>query len=94
MTTLKEIGRVGGWRYAVAASGDQFEVLRQDIRFDQVEEFLAEAPTFKAAVRKAAFAMVQEIKRKKRMVTANSANARIGDQNLETLPASVNVRRR
>jgi hypothetical protein len=82
MTTLKEIGRVGGWRYVVAASGNHFEVLRQDLKFDQLEEFLAEAPTFKSAARKAAYAMVQEIKRKKRMVATNSSSAQIDVQNL------------
>lgn len=82
MTTLKEIGRVGGWRYLIALSGNHFEVLRQDLKFDQVEEFLAEATTFKSAARKAAYVMVQEIKRKKRMVAANSSNEQVDVQNL------------
>ena len=40
MSEVTEIGRVGGWRYVVVRSGYEFEVLRQDLRFDQVEEAL------------------------------------------------------
>lgn len=62
MTALKEIGRVGGWRYVVIPSGELFEVWRLDIRAAQAQEFLAEAPTFKSAARKAVRVMVQGIK--------------------------------
>ena len=66
-STLIEIGRVGGWRYLAARRGNGFEVLRQDIRFDQVEESLGLAATLKSAIRLGSAAMIRDIRiRKKR----------------------------
>jgi hypothetical protein len=41
MSRTLELGRVSCWRYVVVCRGDGFEVLRQDIAFDQIEERLA-----------------------------------------------------
>jgi hypothetical protein len=73
---LKEIGRVGGWRYVVAHRGNGFEVLRQDTKFDQVEESLGLAPTLKSAVSKGTAAMICDIRIKKKRTTQRDCNAK------------------
>lgn len=78
VTSLRrEIGRVAGWRYVIVQSGIHFEVLRQDVKFDQVEEALCEASTFKSAARKAVCAMVQETIRKRQIAKTTISNDEI-----------------
>ena len=67
MSTFIEIGRVGGWRYVVAIAGNPFEVLRQDIKYDQVEELLAFETTFKKASNRARLEMQKHTKRKRQL---------------------------
>jgi hypothetical protein len=60
-----EIGCVGEWHYLIARRGNGFEVVRQDVRFDQIEESLGLALTLKSAIRRGTAAMIRDIKKKR-----------------------------
>jgi hypothetical protein len=66
--SIVEIGRVGGWQYVIARRGNEFEVVRQDVRFDQTEGSLGLALTLKSAIRRGTAAMIRDIRIKKKRI--------------------------